>query len=73
MLIRRARRYGFEFKYQDAPIVTKSMHVAMEDLALERLWVIHPGEQQYPLGDRIESVPLDKIGAVLTRARIRAI
>jgi hypothetical protein len=37
----------------------------MGDLALKRLWVVHPGEHRYPLGDRVEAVPLRQIGDVL--------
>ena len=52
------RRYGCEFKSQESPAVTKSMHIAMEDLRLERLWVVHPGPDFYPLAASIEAVPL---------------
>ena len=31
------KRYGFEFKYSDAPGVTRSLHIAVEDLDLEQL------------------------------------
>jgi predicted AAA+ superfamily ATPase len=65
LLVRRGRRYGFEFKHEDAPKITKSVRIAMGDLALKRLWVVHPGEHRYPLGDRVEAVPLRQIGDVL--------
>jgi predicted AAA+ superfamily ATPase len=55
------KRYGFEFKYADAPGASRSMHVAVEDLSLEHLWVIYPGAQEYALADRISVVPLDSI------------
>jgi uncharacterized protein len=51
------KRYGFEFKYADAPGRTRSMLVAMEDLNLERLWVIYPGTVEYPLDDKITVSP----------------
>lgn len=35
------KRYGFEFKHSDAPGTTRSMRVAMQDLNLERLWVVY--------------------------------
>jgi predicted AAA+ superfamily ATPase len=63
----RGRRYGFEFKYGDAPSLTKSMHVAMEDLKLERLFVVHPGTACYPMNDRTEAVAISELGARLTR------
>ena len=61
MLLRRGRRWGFEFKCTDAPRTTKSMHIVIEDLGLERLWVIYPGDREYPLTDTITALPLKKI------------
>ncbi|HAB19129.1 MAG TPA: hypothetical protein DCE44_22150 [Verrucomicrobiales bacterium] len=48
------RRLGFEFKHADAPSLTKSMHIARQDLKLERLLVVTPGQQSYPLADWAE-------------------
>ncbi|MEI6449340.1 MAG: ATP-binding protein [Actinomycetes bacterium] len=62
LLIRAAgKNYGFELKYADAPGASRSMHVAIEDLSLEHLWVVYPGTQEYALADRISVVPLDSI------------
>lgn len=63
------KRYGFEFKYADAPASSKSMHVALEDLALERLWVIYPGKTEYALADRIAAIPLESVPAVAATLR----
>lgn len=64
LLLRRGRRFGFEFKCSDAPARTKSMHVAMNDLALDHLWVIHPGNERYPLAERITSLPLRELSTL---------
>ena len=49
LLVRRGgKQYGFEFKYTDAPGLSRSMHVAVEDLALEHLWVVYPGAKNTP-------------------------
>jgi uncharacterized protein len=58
MLIRHGKRWGFEFKGSDAPGTTKSMHIALQDLGLEHLWVIYPGTMRYALTDRITALPL---------------
>lgn len=50
------RRLGLEFKHADAPSLTKSMHIARQDLRLERLLVVTPGSQSYPLADWAEVV-----------------
>lgn len=62
LLIQRgAGGLGFEFKYSQAPEMTKSMHVAMSDLKLNRLAVVYPGTRRYPLADQVEAVPLTEI------------
>ncbi|MHC4162780.1 MAG: ATP-binding protein [Planctomycetota bacterium] len=61
------KRYGFEFKYADAPGTSRSMHVAIEDLSLEHLWVVYPGDKEYRLTDRITALPLAAVpGLALT-------
>jgi uncharacterized protein len=62
LLVRIAgKHYGFEFKYADAPSTTRSMHVAIDDLNLEHLWVVYPGRQVYALDDKITVVPIAAI------------
>ena len=58
MLVRGGQRWGFEFKFGDAPRTTKSMRVALDDLKLQRLFVIYPGEKDYTLDERIEVLAL---------------
>ena len=55
------KRYGFEFKYTDAPGSKRSMHIAIQDLGLEHLWIIYPGEHQYSLDSKITAIPLQEI------------
>lgn len=59
------RRFGIEIKYADAPRVTRSMHHALADLALERLFVVPPAGEPCPLGERIEVRPLPQLLAWL--------
>jgi predicted AAA+ superfamily ATPase len=56
LLLAGGRRWGFEVKYADAPGVTRSMRVALADLGLEHLWVVHPGADSYPLDERISAL-----------------
>ena len=42
---------GFEFKYADAPSMTKSMQIALIDLQLKHLYVIYPGNKDYRLAE----------------------
>lgn len=59
-------RIGFEIKYADAPKPTKSMHIAVADLSLQRLLVVHPGGKTYPLNDTMTSVALRDLPDVLS-------
>jgi predicted AAA+ superfamily ATPase len=58
----RGQNWGVEFKYEDAPGLTRSMKTAVEDLKLERLWVVYPGKAAYPLTEKIQVVPSVSIG-----------
>jgi predicted AAA+ superfamily ATPase len=59
--MRRGQRYGIEVKYSEAPKISKSMRIAVEDLDLEHLWVVYPGKDEYPVDDRITVLPVSKI------------
>ena len=61
MLLRRGKRWGFEFKCTDAPRTTKAMHIAIDDLGLEHLWIVYPGSVRYPITDRITAMPLVEV------------
>lgn len=58
VVVRGERRIGFEFKRTVAPEMTKSMRIALADLRLERLDVIHAGERTFPLSGRVRAVAL---------------
>jgi uncharacterized protein len=54
-------RRGIEFKRTDSPRVTRSMHIAMSDLRLDRLDVVHAGRDTFPLAERIMAVPISRL------------
>ncbi len=56
LVVRGHRRLGFEFKRTSSPTITKSMHIAMQDLKLDQLTVIHAGEHSFPLSNEIRGV-----------------
>jgi predicted AAA+ superfamily ATPase len=58
LLLHMRRRLGFEFKYSEQPTTTKSMRVALHDLALDHVYVVHPGAHAFPLDESITAVPL---------------
>lgn len=61
VLFKDGRRIGVECKRMDAPTLTPSMRIALADLKLDQLFVVYPGERRYPLGDRVEAVPLAEL------------
>lgn len=61
----RGRTYGFEVKLSDAPTRTKSMHIASENLELEKLFVIYPGSVAYDLSHSARVVPIGELPEVL--------
>ena len=52
------KRIGIEVKYADAPRATRSVRVAMSDLRLSHVYVVHPGTARYGLGDGAEAIGL---------------
>ncbi|HSN89663.1 MAG TPA: ATP-binding protein [Anaeromyxobacteraceae bacterium] len=58
LLFKDGRRIGVEAKRVDAPVMTRSMRVALADLRLDRLVVLHPGDRRFSLGPLAEAVPL---------------
>jgi hypothetical protein len=59
------KQHGFEFKYTDAPKRRRSMHIAIEDLGLDHLWIIYPGDQKYVLDGKITAIPLEEIAQLV--------
>ncbi len=57
------KRIGIEVKRADAPTVTKSMRIAIDDLRLDKLLVIYPGAHAYALSpdQKIMAVPASEI------------
>ncbi|MDQ1239119.1 MAG: uncharacterized protein QG577_1304 [Thermodesulfobacteriota bacterium] len=56
------RTWGVEFKYADAPKMTKSIKTVMDDLQLSGLWLVYPGRTAYRLAQNILVTPLQDLG-----------
>jgi predicted AAA+ superfamily ATPase len=63
-LLRNGQRWGFEFKCTDAPKTTKSMHTTSDDLNLDHLWIVYPGDHTFPLTEKITALPLTEIDSL---------
>jgi len=69
LVVRGRTRLGFEFKYTEAPKVTRSMQTAKTDLKLRSLQVIHAGRRCYPLGRGITAVSFTDIAKAVKPLR----
>ena len=59
--------WGMEFKYQDAPRMTKSIRAVMNDLPLRHLWIVYPGADRYQLDKAVSVLPVTEIADVARR------
>jgi predicted AAA+ superfamily ATPase len=58
MFVYHGKNFGLEIKFTEAPKTTKSMHIAIEDLGLKHLWIIHPGPYTYPMTETISALSI---------------
>jgi predicted AAA+ superfamily ATPase len=58
LLIKDGHRIGVECKRMDAPRLTPSMRIALQDLQLDRLVVLYPGPHAYQLDESIRVLPV---------------
>jgi len=64
LVMRRGRRVGFEVKRTVAPVLTRSMRAAREDLRLDQLYVIHAGDDSFALAEKVDAVAFRSIDSV---------
>ena len=53
--------WGMEFKYQDAPGMTRSLRAVLRDLPLRHLWIVYPGPDRYRLDEAVSVLPVADI------------
>jgi predicted AAA+ superfamily ATPase len=53
LIIKNGVKHGFEFKFTDNPKITKSMHIAMQDLKLDNLTIIVPHKVSSKISENI--------------------
>lgn len=63
LLVRRNNRWllAAEIKLTNAPVLTKGTYIAMDDLGIEKLYVITPSADTYPIAENIEVIGLVKL------------
>ena len=68
LLLHEGKRIGFEFKYNEKPGTTKSMHIAEADLKLDHLYVVYPGKHTFPLTENITAATLPDVIKIISAA-----
>lgn len=66
LLFQKDRRIGYEFKYSESPRISRSMRIAMEDLKLDALRIVCPGDVRATLDAGIEVHGIQTLPASLT-------
>jgi predicted AAA+ superfamily ATPase len=61
LVVRGNRRLGFEIKRTTAPRTTRSMYSSRESLRLERIEVIHAGDETFPMAERFGAVAFRRL------------
>lgn len=56
----KGERFGFEFKWADAPKLTKSTLTVCETLNLKKCYIIYPGKKSYPLTENVFVIGLEE-------------
>jgi uncharacterized protein len=62
---RGTRKLGVEIKFSSAPKPTKGFWQALQDLQIDRAYVIAPVPRRYPLAERVEVVPVADLATLL--------
>ena len=64
----RGALWGMEFKYQDAPRMTRSIRAVLRDLPLKHLWIVYPGPDRYRLDEAVSVLPVTELPETATGA-----
>jgi hypothetical protein len=61
LVLIQGKRIGFEIKYSDTPKITRSMYNVIEDLKLDKLYLVNSGNRKLDLDEKISVLPATQI------------
>jgi predicted AAA+ superfamily ATPase len=61
MVLKNGKKLGFEIKFSESPKVTRSMHSVIENLNLDKLYLVYRGERHLMLAEKIYALPATNI------------
>lgn len=67
VVARGGHRYGFEFKASESPGNTDSIREVLADLKLTQVYVVHPGDRDYAINERVQAVAARNLPALRGR------
>lgn len=53
LTFQKGQKIAYEFKYCDVPKMTKSINIAIEDLKLDKLYLIYPGSKSFNINSKV--------------------
>lgn len=56
LLIKGGKRIGVEAKFTDSPRVTNSIRIARQDLGLDQVYIVHPGDESFLLEHNVRAI-----------------
>lgn len=60
LIIKDGKRIGFEIKYASLPKLTRFLNIAMQDLQLDQVWIIYPGNKKFSLAENVYAIGLEQ-------------
>lgn len=61
LVVRGKIRLGFEIKRTSAPQLTPSIRIAIDDLGLKTAFIIHAGENSFPLSGQVRAIAASRL------------
>ncbi len=55
------RHWGFEFKRTSSPALTRSLLTALDALKLEKAFLIHAGDETFPVHERVTAIAVSRL------------
>lgn len=61
LIVRGNSKFGFEIKMVDKPSITKAMHISYQDLELDHMYLVHPGDVSWQLDKWITALSFNDL------------
>jgi predicted AAA+ superfamily ATPase len=58
--VRGRKRWGFEIKRTSAPSLSRSLLTSIDDLGLDRAFVLHAGDETFPLHEKVQPIAMSR-------------